>query len=73
MEPTPSSSCDTLVSAMRILARDIESEDGIANSAILEASDRIDELRRCLLELIIAVPAEYLTDVLIIKTKELKL
>jgi hypothetical protein len=34
----------TLISALRILARDIQSEDGIANAAIAEAADRIEKL-----------------------------
>lgn len=33
---------DTLVQALRILARDIESGDGIANETIREAADRIE-------------------------------
>ncbi len=38
------SSTETLISALRILARDIQSEDGIANAAIWEAADRLAEL-----------------------------
>jgi len=38
------SSSATLVSAMRILANDIQSDDGIANAAIAEAADRIEQL-----------------------------
>ena len=34
----------TLIAALRILARDIESEDGIANSCIAEAANRLEEL-----------------------------
>ena len=34
----------TLVSALRILARDIDSEDGVANAVIAEAADRIEDL-----------------------------
>lgn len=34
----------TLSSAMRTLARDIDSEDGIENAAIAEAAQRIDDL-----------------------------
>jgi uncharacterized protein (UPF0212 family) len=34
----------TLIKAMRILARDIESGDGVANAAIAEAADRLEEL-----------------------------
>lgn len=38
------SSSATLVSAMRILANDIQSNDGVANLAIMEAADRIVQL-----------------------------
>ena len=34
----------TLIAALRILARDIESGDGVANAAIAEAADRLQEL-----------------------------
>ena len=34
----------TLSSAMRSLARDIDSEDGVANAVIAEAAQRIDDL-----------------------------
>jgi hypothetical protein len=40
------SSTTTLISALRILARDIKSEDGVANAAIAEAADRLEELNR---------------------------
>ena len=33
----------TLAMAMRILGNEIESDDGIANCAILEAANRLDE------------------------------
>lgn len=39
------SSTETLVAAMRILARDIQSADGVANAAISEAADRLAELQ----------------------------
>lgn len=35
-----------LISAMRLLAREIQSEDGVANAAIAEAADRMEELAR---------------------------
>lgn len=35
---------ETLIAAMRILSHDIESDDGIANAAIAEAADRMQEL-----------------------------
>lgn len=38
------SSTTTLISALRTLARDLESHDGIANAAISEAADRLEEL-----------------------------
>jgi signal transduction histidine kinase len=34
----------TLAAAMRKLANDIDSPDGVANAAILEAAERLDEL-----------------------------
>ena len=40
------SSTTTLISALRILARDIKSDDGVANAAIAEAADRLEELSR---------------------------
>lgn len=40
------SSTETLVKALRILARDIQSDDGVANAAIAEAADRLAELER---------------------------
>lgn len=48
MEVTRSST-ETLIEALRILARDIESQDGVANAAIAEAAERLDEFRRELL------------------------
>jgi hypothetical protein len=41
---TQRSSTETLIKALRILSRDIESEDGVANTAISEAADRLEEL-----------------------------
>ena len=40
----------TLIRAMRILARDIQSGDGVANAAIAEAADRMEELAFALRE-----------------------
>lgn len=37
---------NTLIDALRILARDINSEDGVANAAIAEAADRLEKLQR---------------------------
>ena len=44
----PRTSTPTLIAAMRALARDIESPDGIANAAILEAAERLEQLSRLL-------------------------
>lgn len=41
---TPRTPTPILVEALRILSRDIQSEDGVANAAIAEAADRIEEL-----------------------------
>ena len=46
--PVPSTSCEKLVSALRILARDINSEDGVANAAIAEAAERLDRYHEAL-------------------------
>ena len=40
----PETDTQTLVKALRILANDIQSEDGIANSVISEGADRIEKL-----------------------------
>lgn len=34
---------DVLIGALRILAEEIESEDGVANACIAEAADRLEE------------------------------
>lgn len=48
---TRKSSTDTLIAAMRILARDIQSGDGVANAAISEAADRLEEQQARIAEL----------------------
>jgi hypothetical protein len=35
---------ETIIGALRVLANDIQSEDGVANLAIAEAADRMEEL-----------------------------
>jgi len=42
--PRTSTSTPTLIAAMRALARDIDSPDGVANAAILEAAERLYEM-----------------------------
>ena len=41
----PRSSTDTLIAALMILANDIQTEDGVANSALAEAAMRLSGLR----------------------------
>jgi hypothetical protein len=38
------SSTETIIEALRICSSDIQSEDGVANAAIAEAADRMEEL-----------------------------
>lgn len=38
------SSSETLIAALRVLANDIQSQDGVANAAVSEAADRLEEL-----------------------------
>ena len=38
----------TLIQSLRVLARDIDSRDGVANAAIAEAADRMEELEHAL-------------------------
>jgi hypothetical protein len=40
------SSTETLIKSLKILAEDIQSEDGVANSAIFESATRLDELQK---------------------------
>ena len=36
----------TIIEALRILARDIQSDDGVANAAIAEAADRLEKQQK---------------------------
>ena len=45
---TPRTSTPVLIAAMRALARDIESPDGVASAAILEAAERLEQIHRLL-------------------------
>ena len=38
------SKTETIIGALRVLAQDIQSGDGVANAAIAEATDRMEEL-----------------------------
>ena len=44
MDEAMKSSTETLIKAMYTLVRDIQSEDGVANAAIFEAAQRLEEL-----------------------------
>ena len=44
MDEAMRSSTETLIKAMYTLVRDIQSEDGVANAAIFEAAQRLEEL-----------------------------
>jgi hypothetical protein len=37
---------ETLIKALRILANDIQSDDGVANAAISEAANRLEEQQK---------------------------
>ena len=41
----------TLIKALRILSDDVQSDDGVANACIAEATDRIEELEAKITEL----------------------
>ena len=42
MNTTPKT--ETIIESLRILAQDIQSNDGVANACIIEAADRLEEL-----------------------------
>lgn len=44
MSGAPESSTLVLISALRVLSRDIQSQDGVANAAMLEAAQRMEKL-----------------------------
>jgi len=48
MTTTPRSSTATLIKALVILSRDIQSDDGVANAAIAEAAQRLREMDKAL-------------------------
>jgi uncharacterized protein (UPF0212 family) len=44
MDEVMKTSTETLIKAMYMLVKDIQSEDGVANAAIFEAAQRLEEL-----------------------------
>ena len=59
MTSPPRSSTTALVLAMYFLARDIQSADGVANAAIRDAADRLDEMQLLLIEMLPLVTAQH--------------
>ena len=47
------SSTESLISALRVLARDIQTDDGVVNACLEEAAGRLEGLHRELIEAII--------------------
>ena len=47
---TPRTDTPTLIAALRILARDIHCEDGVATACIAEAADRLEELNQAVVD-----------------------
>jgi hypothetical protein len=45
------SSTATLIKALQILSKEIQSEDGVANAALAEAADRLKKLDNRVIEL----------------------
>lgn len=48
----PRSDTKTIISALRTLAQDIQSGDGVANACCAEAADRLEEYHRALMEIV---------------------
>lgn len=57
-DPPAGSSTITLISAMRALATEIESEDRVANAAIAEAANRLERMRDALVNIWIWVESD---------------
>jgi len=55
MSDSPRSDTPTLIEALRILARDIESDDGVANAVIAEAADRLMAFQEVVTALLVEV------------------
>ena len=55
---TPRSSTETLIKALRILSTQIDSEDGVANTAISEAADGLEERHKSSLAAVKDIEAE---------------
>lgn len=42
----PRTSTETIIGALRVLSRDIVTDDGVANACLREAADRMEEMQR---------------------------
>lgn len=51
MDQAVKTSTETLIKVLYVLVDDIQSEDGVANAAILEAAQRLEELYKENIEL----------------------
>lgn len=58
------STTETLIKAMRVLVQEIESGDGVANAAIAEAADRLEQQERQLKTLIVSLAVNAYDDAL---------
>ena len=58
----PRSSTDTLIAALVILSRHVQTEDGVFNAALAEAAQRLGELRELVVEALPMVKAQEWRD-----------
>lgn len=58
----PRSSTDTLIAALMILSRHVQTEDGVFNSALAEAAQRLGELRELVVATLPLVKAQEWRD-----------
>lgn len=63
--PSPRTATPVLEAALRHLARDIHSEDGVANAAIHEGAERLSELRALLSQCVPYVEASARAETLL--------
>lgn len=53
----PRTSTETIIGALRVLSRDIVTDDGVANACLREAADRMEEMQRQLERIPVADPS----------------
>ena len=54
---TPRSSTEALIAALRALAEDIVTDDGVVSATLREAADRMEEMQRQLERIPVADPS----------------